>query len=428
MAHTELYERLGIKTDANEKEIKQCFRKLALKWHPDKWSTKSEQEQKVANDKFKEITEAYEILSDPKKRRLYDISGLEAVQGGGNGISPDMFGEMFGNGFPFMGGRQNATKRELKLPNLVHNIRLNLQDIYMGTSRDFEVERYVLRDVKQQPTMNDMKCRECKGMGIVVKVRQMGMMVTQTQQNCSMCNGKCLQFPDKFFRKETQKFSRSIPRGIPNGNKIIIDNIGHDIPQCFKDQYPCKNRTDMELIITEDRSYTTDGFTYLRGVNNSPFNLKLDMKLEGYEAICGTVKNIKFLNGELLSIKIPPGVVFSQGDNAIVIPKMGMPFYKQKNTYGDLFIVCSIEKCNITSEQASVIWKTLTGNDMKTSVNNVLANTQNQYIEAMVLSDYKDSNAFKDSVNNNEAFERNMRNDNDDEDDDRQGVPGCAQQ
>lgn len=433
MTHTELYKRLGINKTASDKEIKKCFRKLALKWHPDKWTSKSAQEKKVATDKFKELSEAYEILSDPEKRKTYDRFGLDAVQGNSGGMNSDMFSEMFsGMGFPFMGGR-NKQQKELKLPNLVHNIKLNLQEIYKGKICDFTIERYVLRDVKIQPTKNDMKCSECKGQGVILKIRQMGPgMITQTQQNCTTCLGKCLQFSDRYFRKETQKYSRSISRGVLNGQKIKVNNIGHDIPQCFRDQYPCQDKTDLELVITDDRSYTIDGFTYLRGVNNSPFNVKLDMRLEGYEAICGTVKNIKFLNGELLSIKIPPGVIFSQGDVAIVIPKMGMPFYKQRNTYGDLFILCTVEKCDIDKTQASDIWKILTGNDMKENINTILSNTNNQYINAMVLSDYKESREYKESVSNNETYQRNMRddsNDDDDDDDERQGVPsGCSQQ
>ena len=441
MSYTELYERLGIGKTANDKEIKKSFRKLALKWHPDKWSSKSETDKKVATDKFKDLSEAYEILSDPEKRKTYDRFGLDAVRGNGQsgGMTPDMFSEMFGGmggmgGFPFMGGmggRGNRRQKEVKLPNLVHTIHLNLQEIYKGTTCNFEVNSYVLRNEDNQPTKDDMKCRECKGMGVVVKIRQMGPgMISQSQQECSVCCGKCLDFPDKFFRKEKKKYTRSIPRGIMNGKKIIIDNIGHDIPKCFKDQYPGQKKTDLELVITEDRSYTIDGMTYVRGVNNSPFNIKLDIELEGYEAICGTVKNIKFLNGELLSIKIPPGVIFSQGDVAVVIPKMGMPFYRQRNTYGELFVLCSISKCNINEKQASEIWKTLTGNDMKTSINTVLSNTQNQCIHAKTLPEYKDSVAFKESIGNNETFERNMRDDDSDNaDDERQGVPGgCAQQ
>jgi DnaJ family protein A protein 2 len=439
MPHTELYDCLGISNNANAKEIKKCFRKLALKWHPDKWTGKSERERKIATNKFKELSEAYEILSDPEKRQTYDRFGLDAVRGNGHGggMTPDMFSEMFGDmgGFPFMGsmGGRQKRKKELKLPNLIHIIHLNLAEIYKGKTCDFEVNRYILRDVKKQPTKTDMICSECKGMGMVVKTRHVGPnMMTQTQHECTVCHGKCVQYPNRFFREEKKKYSRSIPRGVINGEKIIIDNIGHDIPKCFSDQYPCKDRTDMELVITEDRSYTIDGFTYLRGVNNSPFNIKLDMQLEGYEAICGTVKNIKFLNGELLSIKIPPGIIFSQGEVAIVIPKMGMPFYKQRNIYGELFVLCTVNKCNIDRKQASEIWKTLTGNDMKDSITSVLKNTQKQYIEAISLADYKKSNDYKNTVNNNETFERNMRGNNDDDDEQehghRQGVPGCAQQ
>jgi DnaJ family protein A protein 2 len=312
------------------------------------------------------------------------------------------------------------------MPNLKHTVKLNLCDIYKGTTTQFEVSYYKLINKNKHPTEEEMKCSECKGNGVVTTVRQIGPgMLTQSQQRCTKCkNG--LVFSNKYFTLEKQKFSKKIPKGIVDGNKIVIENKGHDLPECFKDQFYGQERSNLEIVISENREYTVNGYTYVRGVNNSPFNVRLDINVEPIELLCGTYRNIPFINGELVTIKIPPGVIFEDGDNAVVIPKMGMPFYKQNNSYGDLFVTMSCKNNqDITTEQASKLWDVLKPNKTLENLKlETLKKTNNQFIEALSLKKFRNSDAYTNSEHNNHRFRRN----NHDSDDDEHPQVGCAQQ
>jgi DnaJ-class molecular chaperone len=431
------YQTLNVSPTATNDEIKKAFRRLAMKWHPDKWSNATDEKKKTAENEFKKLTAAYEVLSDPEKRQQYDMYGKDAVNGmGGRQMNEDMVREMFenmGGGFPFMqgfGGRQTKEK-ELKLSNIEKQIELNLKEIYMGATIEFEVTRYNLIKNKQ-PSKHDMMCGECKGKGSIMRVVQMGPgMMSQTQQRCSKCYGQGINFPDAFFEKKTQKFTKTIPKGIIQGQQISIENKGHEIPKCFKDQFPGQDRTDIILIAKEERVYEVDGHRYIRGINSNPFNVKLDITIEPHEAICGTFKYIPFINGDYVSIRIPPGIIFKRGDNAIIIPKMGMPYYKQKNSYGDLFVMLDInDNFNPDTPVLKKIWKLMTGNNMDEDNEKVLKKTSDKFIESMDLNQYNESDAYKASEMNRQEFDRNMSEMDDDDDagPGTGGPAGCAQQ
>jgi DnaJ-class molecular chaperone len=357
----------------------------------------------------------------------------------------DIFGNMggmfqgmggMGGMFQGMGGNNGrARKKEIEFPNLIHKLHLGLAAIYNGVTHEFEITRFNLKKGKQ-PAKEDMQCTPCKGRGNVTRVMQIGPgMMTQSTQECQDCSGRGTQFPEEFFVAEKRKFSKPIPKGIMDGKKIIVDNQGHQVPKCFADQFPGQERTDLELVISEEEYCEMGESRYIRGVNRSPFNIKLDMNVEPYELICGTVKNIKFLNGKIVSIKIPPGVIFEKGDSAIVIPKMGMPFYKQKGVYGDLFVILNvIGTQTITDEQSSKIWEILKGSTMKSFTESVLSKTDNKYIDALTLSQFQESDAFSKSNQNNRMFQRSASDDENDDGNDtgegeHNGMPGgCAQQ
>lgn len=432
---TEYYDILGVKPDADSNEIKRAFRKLAVKWHPDKWISAPKDEQDVAEIKFKEIGEAYEVLSKDESRQAYDRFGKEGVKdGGAHQMTEEMLNEMFGGmgGFGgFMGGMfgRNQNKKEMKMPNVQHVLHLDLKQIYMGSTVEFEVIRYKLKKGKS-PTKDDMKCKECKGQGVVVKVIQRGPMIQQSQERCRKCEGQGMFLPEEFFVHEKKRFNRAIPKGIMDGQKIVIDNQGHEIPDCFKDQFPGQERSDLILIVDEQRMYQAGRFKYTRGVNDSPFNLHLDLEIEAYEAICGTIKNVPFINGETVSVKIPAGMAFNKNDsNFVIIPKMGMPFYKQKSTYGDLFISLEMNKIELDEEQKEKIWNVMTGESMQKTMKNILKKTDNQYIDSMTVNQYRNSEDYRNSSQNNMNFDNQMRNNDYGQDEDaHHGPPGCAQQ
>jgi len=438
-----LYDVLGLSPSATEAEIKKSFRTLALKWHPDKWANTTPEKMKIAEDKFKEITEANEILSDPRKREIYDKYGEDAVKGnggpGGGGMNEEILRQMFGNmggGFsPFGGGfQQQRQEKKPTMPNIVTKVDLDLKQTYSGTNVQFEVERYNLKD--KQPTEKDMICGTCKGRGMTIRLVQMGPgMMSQSQQACAKCSGTGFVFPDEFFEKKVQKFSRAIPKGITNGQKIVIENNGHMIPKCFKDQFVGQERSDIILVISEERTYTMGDSRYIRGVNNNPFDLRIDISLKPHEAICGGYRNITFLNGKIITIDIPAGSVFKKNDddnaeNIIVIPSLGMPYYKQKSAYGDLFVVLGLsEPLKLNQDKLKKIWKIISDTDMDESNKKVLKeSTSDGVVGGMRLDEYRESDVYKKSERNQQESRKHMF-ENEEQDHEHNEQPnGCPTQ
>jgi len=150
---TEYYELLGVSTSASENEIKKAYRKLAVKYHPDK-----NPDNKEAEEKFKEISEAYEVLSDSEKRKLYDQFGKDAVNGnGGPSVDPfDIFNQMFAGGMPGMPGMPPGvnirmggmnfsahTNMRRQSSDIVTRIIVTLEEVFTGVSKEIEVERNI---------------------------------------------------------------------------------------------------------------------------------------------------------------------------------------------------------------------------------------------------------------------------------------------
>lgn len=445
-----LYKILEVGVDASEKQIHKSFLKLALKWHPDKWVKGSDDEKKIAEGKFKEIKEAHDILIDPKKREIYDQFGENGIKnnGGMPGFGEHMNEDMFNNIFGNMGGAfsqfmpgfgqgfGNRTKKETVYPNIEKKITISLKDIYLGTTIEFEVLRYNLKKNKQ-PTKEDMICNTCKGKGKILRQTQIRPgMIQQSEQICGNCSGACMKFPEDFFDKKSQKFTHRVPKGICEGNHIVIENNGHEVPTCFQDQYPGNQRSNIVIIVSETNDFEIDNYKYFRGVNESPFNIGIKLNIQCYEAICGTYKYIPFINGEYVCVKIPPGVIFKKDNKAVIVPKMGMPHYKKKNDeynvkkknendYGDLFIILNIEeKFNIDQNQATEIWKLLTNKNMEDEHNKILKKSKKKYVESICFDDYRESDAYKNRMRD----QHDMNNDDTSDDNNTHQQPGGCQQ
>lgn len=447
---TEYYDLLGVKPDAPLDDIKKSFKKLASKWHPDKWLNSSQEQKETAEQKFKDINQAYETLRNEDTREKYNRFGKEGVKDIGGQMSEEVFKEFFGNMGDFMGGlggfmggmggmggiggmggmfgRRDGERRELVMSNITHVLNVELNQIYLGSSIEFEITRYNLKN-GANPTKEQMICRDCKGQGTVVKLKQMGPgMFQQLQESCRKCEGQGIYLSDEFFVKEKKKFNRSIPKGIISNQKIVIDNQGNEIPQCFKDRNVDQERSDLILKIAEKPIYQTGDYKYVRGDgrHDSPFNLHIEMTIDIHEAICGTIKNIPFINGENVNIKIPQGIAFTK-NHLVVVPKLGIPYYKQKNAYGDLIIVLIINKTKISEDQCEKIWNIFTNTSMSKSMKEVLKKEKDKYVDAMTLEEYKNSNASKKSRQKYEEYENKMKDEDDDDDNNRQSVQ-CAQQ
>ena len=199
------YNVLGVDKKASSSEIKKAYRRLAVIHHPDKGGDEN---------KFKEITKAFETLSDESKRKHYDQFG-ESEGGGPSGDPADMFGQMFSGG---MGMQSSSPKRG---NNITHEVNLTLKEIYNGKNLNVTVKRKTIDQSKVDI------CSQCKGQGMITQTVRMGPMIQQIQQPCQSCGGQGKSFKVNCI---TENIKVAIPKGAPNGHKITIYERGDDTP------------------------------------------------------------------------------------------------------------------------------------------------------------------------------------------------------
>ena len=240
------YEVLGVQKGASEEEIKKAYKKMARKYHPD-----LNPGDKDAEEKFKEVNEAYEVLSDSEKKARYDQFGFAGVDpnfgaggggyGGGAGFDfgdlGDIFGSFFGGGF---GGGQ--TRRNPNAPQRGESIRMNLtisfEEAAFGCEKELELDRYesceTCHGSGAAPGTSPETCPDCGGSGVVQTRRQTPMGVFASTAPCSRCGGRgrIIKEPCKDCRgsgmvRRRRKIQASVPAGIDNGQTISIRGQGH---------------------------------------------------------------------------------------------------------------------------------------------------------------------------------------------------------
>jgi len=202
---TDLYNLLGVDHDASKTDITKAYRKLAREHHPDKGGDA---------EKFKEVSRAHEVLSDPEKRSVYDKYGEEGLEQGIPTSSSDIFGHLFGQtpGKP--------PKRKTKA--VEHTISLSLEQLYAGLTKKMAVRRKVIdQDVGVKP------CSACDGRGVEIKVVKMGNMVQQMQSECSSCKGVGTIFK---YKEEREVLEVHVQRGSLDGHRITFPGKADELP------------------------------------------------------------------------------------------------------------------------------------------------------------------------------------------------------
>lgn len=336
MAKRDYYEVLGVDKNATESDIKKAYRKLAIKYHPDK-----NPGDKEAEEKFKEAAEAYDVLHDPQKRQQYDQFGFNAPGGGFGGFSAaggmdmddifSMFGDIFGGRGGF-GGSSRPTR--YKGADLRLKVKLNLKEVYSGITKKFKVKKDVpcshCHSTGAEPGSKVSTCTTCNGRGFVTKtVRTMlGMMQTQTE--CPTCHGegeiiqnKCSHCHGHGVVKGEEIVEINIPAGVAEGMVVNVPGKGNAAP---------KNGVngDIHVYIEEENNDT-----FVRDGNDLIYNLLLDFPT----AVLGDQVEIPTIEGSKVKVKIEPG---TQPGKTLRLRGKGLPSVQGYGGVGDMIINISV--------------------------------------------------------------------------------------
>jgi molecular chaperone DnaJ len=408
MANREdLYKILELTKNASDDEIKASYKKLVKKWHPDKNQDNKEE----ATRKFREISEAYSILSDPLKRKTYDNFGFD----GFDESHPDNNGPF---GFDPFSMFKNFFQKEDEVPEVQINIELTLEELYSGVKKKVKFDRYSLCKVcnAKGRTGNDIDCKKCNGKGVTIQKTGFGIM----QNTCRDCGGKgvnpkspkCKECNGEGCFKENHTLNVTIPKGSSEKHPIIIDNEGNEIPENERNEE--NNRSSVIIIISEIQHQKFNRGTVIKEIGKiNESNLMIEIKLTLEESLCGFEKKFTHLDGKHFSFSM--NEVVRHGD-IYVMKGLGMPYY-QENKFGDLIIKLYVEKKEITSEKKNKLWKLLSNGEyveVKKKSNNIIP--YEQYKSEMMNEDKKESmkNRYKYRETSNDNVNMN--------------VNGCAQQ
>mmetsp|Transcript_273 Transcript_273/g.372 ORF Transcript_273/g.372 Transcript_273/m.372 type:complete len:414 (-) Transcript_273:30-1271(-) len=333
---TEFYDRLELTPDANNDQIKKAYRKLAVKYHPDKNPGND-----TAAEKFKEISEAYEVLSDENKRAMYDKYGKDALREGGMGghSAEDIFSSFFGGPFSSFFGGMGGNRGPKKGDDIVHEIGVSLEDLYNGKTTKLAVTRNVLcakcdgKGTKSGASVG--KCKTCEGRGIRLIVKQLGPgMIQQMQTVCRDCDGKgetikdsdrCGECAGKKVVKEKKILQVHIDKGMRHGQKIVFAGEA--------DEAPGVEPGDIIFVLSEKKHET-----FKRNGND----LILEYTIPLIEALTGCQFLVKHLDNRELLVKTEKTEVVEPGE-VRVVQNEGMPIYKQPFQKGNLYIKFNIE-------------------------------------------------------------------------------------
>ncbi|AWP05568.1 putative dnaJ -like subfamily A member 1 [Scophthalmus maximus] len=329
---TGFYDTLGVKPNATPDELKRAYRKLALKYHPDKNPTEGE--------KFKQISQAYEVLSDAKKREVYDRGGEKAIKEGGTGgggcsggggfASPmDIFDLFFGGG--------SRMHRERKGKNIVHQINVTLEDLYNGATRKLNVQKNAICERCEGRGSRKgaaQVCMTCHGTGMQVRMHQLiPGMVQQVSTVCHSCQGqgqrvshkdRCKACAGRKILRQKKILEVHIDKGMRDGQKIVFHGEG--------DQEPGLEPGDIIIVLDlrEHPRFTRRGE-----------DLTMSMELQLVEALCGFKKPVLTMDNRTLLITSHPGELIKPGDTKCVLSE-GMPMYRRPFEKGRLIIHFSV--------------------------------------------------------------------------------------
>ncbi|MBR3497071.1 MAG: molecular chaperone DnaJ [Prevotella sp.] len=345
MAKRDYYEVLGVDKKASEDEIKKAYRKIAIKYHPDRNPGSKE-----AEEKFKEAAEAYDVLHDPQKRQQYDQFGFDAGKMGGFGggfggdFSMDdifsMFGDVFGGrggfgGFGGFGGSQRQGTRIHRGSDLRLKVKLTLQEIATGTTKKFKVRKDITCPVCHgsgaEGNSGSETCPTCHGQGYVIRTSQSLFGMMQSQSVCPTCHGegkiiknKCKHCNGEGVVKGEEVVEINIPAGVAGGMVVNVPGKGN------AGKHNGVNG-DIQVLVEEEPNDT-----FVRDGQDVIYNLLLDFPT----AALGGQVDIPTIDGQKVRIKIEPG---TQPGKTLRLRGKGLPAVQGYGRgMGDLIVNISV--------------------------------------------------------------------------------------
>lgn len=350
------YEVLGVSKDADDAALKKAYRVLAKKYHPD-----ANPGDKQAEAAFKEINEAYSVLSDPKKRAQYDQFGHAAFDprmGGGSGGGfyegnaadfGDIFGDLFGGGDifgSFFGGGGRGAQRAANAPmrgaNVHATVRLSFEEAVFGCKKkitiDYKEECETCKGSGAKPGTSPEICPTCKGQGKIVKTSRTAFGTMQNVQVCPNCHGsgkivkeKCTSCNGTGYKRVRKSFEVSIPAGIDNGLSVRMPQGGEPgvnggergdlLVECIVSPHPIFKRQESNIFSTVPISFAT-------------------------AALGGTIR-INTVDGEV-EYTVKAG---TQTDTRVRLAGKGVPSLRNPKVRGDHYVTLVVEVPTKLNEQ-----------------------------------------------------------------------------
>tara|TARA_A100001011_G_scaffold363554_1_gene413559 strand:+ start:62 stop:1180 length:1119 start_codon:yes stop_codon:yes gene_type:complete len=325
VAKRDYYEILGITNSSSKEDIKKAYRKLALKYHPDK--TKGD---KASEEKFKEASEAYHVLSDEKRKANYDQFGHAAFEGsGGNqgfgGFDTSSFSDIFEDFFGDFGGRNTSRRSSNRGNDLRYDLAINLEEAYEGLEKNIKYTTYKkCSSCSGNGSAKGSKpdtCNYCEGKG---KVRTNQGFFT-IQQTCPQCSGygetiskPCRDCSGNGKVQSNENVTVKIPKGVDDGTRIRLSGKGEAGSKGG-------SNGDLYLFISIDNHNI---------FKRSEENLYYELPITFSSAALGTTVEVPSIDGGKSKIKIPPG---TQHGKQFRLKSKGMPVLR-RNIFGDLYI------------------------------------------------------------------------------------------
>ncbi|KAF8411442.1 hypothetical protein HHK36_003992 [Tetracentron sinense] len=329
----DFYSVLGVSKNASKSEIKSAYRKLARSYHPDV------NKDAGAEQKFKEISNANEVLSDDEKRSLYDKYGEAGLKGAGMGMGDfsnpfDLFESFFdGMGGMGMGGGRRSRNRAMDGEDEIYNIVLNFKEAVFGVEKEIEIMHLescgTCNGSGAKPGTKPSKCSTCGGQGQVVSSARTPLGVFQQVMTCPSCGGtgelstSCNTCGGDGRARRTKRISLKVPAGVDSGNRLRVRSEGNAgrrggapgdlfvIIEVLSD--PVLKRDDTNILYTCKVSYI--------------------------DAILGTAIKVPTVDG-MVDMKIPAG---TQPSTTLVMAKKGVPLLNKNNMRGDQLVRVQVE-------------------------------------------------------------------------------------